>query len=200
MKGVRPAVAALTVAVAVTACGNTENGRMTAGGSPASPPPSSSTDSAAPSMSASSSASALSAQDQAWLVSAHQADLAEIKAGRLAEQKGTDQKVRDIGTMLVKDHTAFDQKLTAAASAAGVKLPDAPTEEQAKKAAELGQKQGKEFDVLFLADMTAAHSKAIAEGRTEETKGQSPQVVALAKEAGPKLQQHLDAIKKAAGS
>src|SRR5262245_4832207 len=46
-------------------------------------------------------------------------DMFEIEAGRLAQDMGTSQAVKDFGAMMVKDHTASSDKLKAAVAAAG---------------------------------------------------------------------------------
>ena len=52
----------------------------------------------------------------------HQVNQAEINAGKLAQQQGTSQDVKDYGRMLVEDHTKADQTLTDVAKKAHLNL------------------------------------------------------------------------------
>ena len=53
-------------------------------------------------------------------------NLAEVKLGQLAVQKGTDQKVKDLGNRMVNDHQKANNDLKPIADANGVKWPDRP--------------------------------------------------------------------------
>lgn len=61
-------------------------------------------------------AAAPSEQDEAWMVSAHQSNLAEIAAGTAAQEHATTEAVQDMGARLIEDHQALDADLTAAAA------------------------------------------------------------------------------------
>ncbi|MEV0403848.1 DUF4142 domain-containing protein [Actinoallomurus sp. NPDC050550] len=139
----------------------------------------------------------VSAQDRAWLREAHQANLAEIDAGGLAQKKGTTPAVRSAGRMLVTDHTAFDGKVTRLAERLGVSLPKTPTPEDAAAADRLQKESGKAFDQDFLSTMASGHQKVIADTRTQVSQGSSPRVIALAKKALPELRKHLAMVRKA---
>ncbi|MEU4575707.1 MULTISPECIES: DUF4142 domain-containing protein [Nonomuraea] len=153
----------------------------------------------APSPTATGTASpgALSDQDRIWMKKIHQGNLAEIQAGELAADKATGAKVKEVGELLVKDHTALDEQLTAAAGKLGVKLPSSATSTQKKVIQALESAAKADFDEEFLAAMRAEHRKAVAETQVELKKGSSPEVKAMAEDALPKLQHHLDMIKEA---
>ncbi|MEV4223108.1 DUF4142 domain-containing protein [Nonomuraea sp. NPDC049725] len=153
----------------------------------------------APSPTATGTASpgALSDQDRIWMKKIHQGNLAEIQAGELAADKATGAKVKEVGELLVKDHTALDEQLTAAAGKLGVKLPSSATSAQKKVIQALESAAKADFDEEFLAAMRAEHRKAVAETQVELKKGSSPEVKAMAEDALPKLQHHLDMIKEA---
>jgi len=56
------------------------------------------------------------AQDAAFLQAAHQANLAEIIGGRIAERRGVSAQVRELGARFVRDHTAMDAEVVATAA------------------------------------------------------------------------------------
>ncbi|MFC7586895.1 DUF4142 domain-containing protein [Nonomuraea antimicrobica] len=138
-----------------------------------------------------------SEQDKAWMAVIHQGNLAEIGAGRLAREKGTTEPVRSVGELLVKDHTALDAKVTQAATQLGVQLPASMDAGQRKRLNKLEGATGKDLDRGFLSWMIEAHKEALTATEQEISKGSSETVKALAKEAAPSLQAHLDALEKA---
>ncbi|MCA2183806.1 DUF4142 domain-containing protein [Nonomuraea cavernae] len=139
-------------------------------------------------------------RDKTWLRKTHRGNLAEIGAGRLAEQKGTSQQVKSIGEMLVKDHGELDKQVVELAGKLGVKLPEGMSEDQRAQAKKLANASSAQFDREFVTQMTAAHKVAIAATKQEIDRGSSPEVVALAKSALPALEDHLSLLEKAAGS
>src|ERR1700761_9807 len=73
---------------------------------------------------------AVSSDDEAFYKSAAEGGLAEIAAGKLAEDKGGSPAIKDFGGMMVKDHSTADAKLWKLAADSGVKLPTTPSVEQ----------------------------------------------------------------------
>ena len=58
------------------------------------------------------SANAKTPADDAFAQKAEQGDMAEVKLGQLAEQKGTNPAVRDFGKRMVQDHSKNEKDLT----------------------------------------------------------------------------------------
>lgn len=52
--------------------------------------------------------------------------MSEVELGQLAQQKGTNPAVKDFGVMMVKDHSAANDKLKALATTKQVELHDSP--------------------------------------------------------------------------
>ncbi|MFB4296805.1 DUF4142 domain-containing protein [Actinomadura sp. NTSP31] len=184
-------LAAAAVAAAAAGCGGgtSHDAVPAAASSPASVPAAPPNASTAP----------VSDQDRTWLRDARQADLAEISAGRLAQQKGTTAQIKSLGAMLVQDHTAADGKLTATASRLGVEVPNAPSNVQLQQADDLKRGSGRGFDRDWLSAMIGGHEQTIAKTRTEIAKGSSPEVKNLASSVLPALQKHLANLQKAQG-
>ena len=140
-------------------------------------------------------AAAPSAQDTSFLQAAHQSNLAEIAVGELAQSKGTNQQVKELGARFVADHTALDQAVTATASALGVTLPDAPNAEQQAIAAQLeAAAPGREFDTAFVTTQLASHMATMQAGETELAEGSDPAAKKVAADAAPVVASHMDAL------
>ena len=71
-----------------------------------------------------------STQDTQYLQAVHQVNLFEITAGNLAQQKGQNQQVKDLGAMFMTDHTQLDQTVQQTASQLNVNCRTSPTADQ----------------------------------------------------------------------
>ncbi|GAA0368599.1 DUF4142 domain-containing protein [Actinoallomurus spadix] len=141
-----------------------------------------------------------SEQDRTWLADIHQANLAEVEAGGLAAKKGATKAVREAGRKLVKDHTGLDRKVVATARRLGVSLPTTPAPADTNAADRMRNESGKTFDQDFLSTMISGHEGAIAKTKRQVSQGASPEVVSLAKQTLPHLQDHLAMLRKAQSS
>ena len=139
----------------------------------------------------------VSPQDRAWLVVAHQTNLAEIEAGTLAAQSGHAESVRNAGRMLVDEHRALDAKLQPVAKQLGVKLPDHPDAQQKAEMQRFQRESGMQFDRTWAQIEGDGHVLAIELTVKETLQGSSPQVKQLATEALPVLRRHLEVLRQA---
>lgn len=144
-----------------------------------------------------SSGASVSPADHAWLITMHQADLADVQYGRLAERKGATLAVRRAGSMLVAGHTALDEKVTNVADTVGVALPATERAGQLALAQRLQKESGSRFDRAWVTAMVQEHEKAIATTEDEVRGGSSPEVTALARMALPDLREHLTMLRRA---
>lgn len=137
-------------------------------------------------------------QDTAFLKSAHQSNLAEIAGGKLAQQKGASQEVKDLGERFVTDHTKLDAAVRETAEALGVDLPSTPNSKQQAVARRYAATSGDDFDALFVSTQMEAHMAAMAAGRTEIARGSDAQAKKVAQDAAPVIASHHDALSGAA--
>ncbi|SCL70835.1 DUF4142 domain-containing protein [Micromonospora chersina] len=135
-----------------------------------------------------------STQDSQYLQAVHQVNLFEITAGNLAQQKGQNQQVKDLGKMFVTDHTQLDQTVQSTAQQLNVQLPSDPTADQQKVLDRLNNLSGAEFDKAWVTAQLAGHVQAIQATQTEISQGSEQSVVQIAQDALPVLQAHYDAL------
>jgi predicted outer membrane protein len=135
-----------------------------------------------------------STQDTQYLQALHQVNLFEITAGNLAQQKGQNQQVKDLGKMFVTDHTQLDQTVQSTAQQLNVQLPADPTTDQQRVLDRLNNLSGAEFDKAWVTAQLAGHVQAIQATQTEISQGSEQSVIQLAQDALPILQAHYDEL------
>ncbi|MEV4843853.1 DUF4142 domain-containing protein [Micromonospora matsumotoense] len=135
-----------------------------------------------------------SAQDTQYLQAVHQVNLAEIVTGNLAQKKGQNEQVKQLGQQFVTDHTQLDQTVQSTAQQLNVTLPNAPTADQQKVIDKLNGLNGAAFDKAWVTAELAGHVQAIQATQTEISQGSEQSVVQLAQDALPVLQAHYDAL------
>jgi putative membrane protein len=134
-----------------------------------------------------------------FLVNVADVNMTEVQAGQIAQSKATNQRVKDFGAMMVKDHTSANDQLKSLASGKNVTLPSSISDEHQKKIDDLNKKTGKDFDKAFVDMMEDGHDGAIRDFK-KQTDNKDPDVKAFVNQMLPALQMHLDsakAIKKA---
>jgi putative membrane protein len=130
-----------------------------------------------------------------FLMDAVRGDLAEVKLGELAQQKGQSEGVREFGQMLVEDHSKAMKQTAELAKEMNVIPPAQPTAEQTQKHESLARLSGAEFDRQFAAEMVKGHQDEIAKYEKQAERGDS-EVAQLAEELLPTLEEHLAAAQR----
>jgi len=149
-------------------------------------------------MSGTASAQELNSADEQFLVAAHQANLAEIAAGKTAQQKARSGDVREHGAVFIRDHTALDADVKRVAAALGVELPDAPSAEQRRQLDAVAANEGAAFDRAWIQQQLVAHRASLALGQRELADGQNREVRGLAQAAAPVINKHLEMLRASA--
>lgn len=135
--------------------------------------------------------------DSAFLVAAAESDLMEIEIGKLAQTKGTHAHVKEMGKMLVDDHTKSAEEMKPFAARLNVTLPAAITEKGRDNYNKLNEKnQGADFDKEF-ADMSVkAHKETIRKMERASEKANDPEIRQWAANKLPVLRTHLEHAEK----
>lgn len=126
----------------------------------------------------------------AFMKKAIEGNLAEIKVGQLAQQKGATDGVRQFGSVLEQDHSKANQEAMTAASSMGVAPPAEPSSKEQMEYQKLASLSGTKFDKTFTKDMIKDHKKDIAEYK-KESKMSNSQASSYAQASLPTLQKHL---------
>jgi len=149
-----------------------------------------------PALSQKKAAEAKTMTDQQFVDFAAQTDMVEANLGQLAGTVADSQPVKDYGNMLVTDHTADYQQLSAAAKQAGLNVPTAIDDEHNKKMIDPFEKlKGAAFDHKYAQEMVAGHTKAIEIYKKEADDAQNEAIKSYAQTALPVLEKHLSGAK-----
>lgn len=136
--------------------------------------------------------------DSSFFKQVAEAGISEVDAGTLAQSKGSSQAVKDFGAMMVKDHSAANDKLKSLAAGENVTLPTSASTLQMASKAKLEMLSGESFDKAYIKNQVSAHEQTIAVLRKEIASGKDPQAQAFAKEVLPTVQSHLKHIRQIA--
>jgi putative membrane protein len=132
--------------------------------------------------------------DASFYKHAAEGGIAEVDAGRLAQDKGNSQQVKDFGAMMVKDHTAANEKLQALAASKNITLPTSASVGQMATKAKLDVLSGDTFDKSYVKGQISAHRQTVALFRKEISSGQDDDAKAFATATLPTVRAHLRAI------
>jgi putative membrane protein len=136
-----------------------------------------------------------SSPDSSFYSDAAEAGISEVDAGKLAQQKGSSQDVKDFGAMMVKDHSKANEKLQSIASAQGEKLPTSASVMQITEAKKLQMQSGKSFDESYIKSQVKAHEDTIKLLNDEVANGKDAQAKSFASSTLPTVEGHLSKIK-----
>jgi putative membrane protein len=117
--------------------------------------------------------------------------VAEVEAGKLAQEKGSSAEVKSFAKMMVKDHTMANIKLKEIANNKKLQVSsDAQLMDKAKSMI-LELRSAKSFDQAYANNQVKAHEATIALFEDEAANGKDADLKAFAAETLPKLKDHL---------
>lgn len=128
-----------------------------------------------------------------FLTDAIQADNAEIKFAKKAEDMGSTKAVKDFAKMIEDDHKKHRDDAKKIARDMKVPVPDSTTPEADSEYNMATSMSGAGFDKDFVADMVKDHKAAIDMFQKEADSSDPAQVTAFAKDSLPTLKKHLKA-------
>jgi len=141
-------------------------------------------------------ANVVSEEDSKFAVEAASGGMMEVQLGELAQQKASSQKVKDFGSMMVRDHSKANDELKALAARKNVTLPPAPGEDHMDHIRKLSDKTGKEFDKDYIKLMVDDHKDDIDKFEKCSKDAKDADLKAFAEKTLPTLKEHHAAAKK----
>jgi putative membrane protein len=134
--------------------------------------------------------------DQAdFMIKAASNSMFEVQASELAMQKVKNQQLKDYAQMMVKDHTAANDKMKQLAQKMNITLPDSIGEDMMDNMKELREKTGNEFEMAYANMMVSTHEDAVGLFEDASNNMENAEVKTFATNTLPKLRNHLDKAK-----
>jgi putative membrane protein len=128
--------------------------------------------------------------DEHFVTDVAHVGMAEVELGKLANEKGSNDQVKQFGQRMVADHGKAGDELKALAQKKNMSWP---TELDAKHKAlrdRLAKLSGEGFDRVYIQEMVAGHRNAIMAFRTEAKNGKDPDIKGWAEKTLPTVQEH----------
>ena len=136
-----------------------------------------------------------------YVTNAAISDMYEVEAGKIAQQRAKRADVKAFGAMMVKDHTATTAGLKDALKAANLTIapPTAMDDRRQGMINNLKAAGDADFDGAYLHQQLAAHLEALALHKAFSAKTDVAPLKAAADATAPKVQAHLDMVRKIGG-
>lgn len=137
----------------------------------------------------------LTKADADFLVNTASGEMLEIQLAQMARDKATNQRVKDLGALILKDHEDTEAKLKKLAAAKNVTLPTDISNSQQKRKENLLKKKGIEFDRTYVDLTVNDHNKDIKDFGKAAKNLTDPDVKSFASNSLPQLYTRLDSAR-----
>ena len=133
----------------------------------------------------------LSTSDVTFINTAATSGVEEVQFAELAETKATTPAIRNFASLMVKDHTAANEKLTALATRKQFTPPTSMDTMHENAYDTLKNSKGRAFNKAYLDGQVQDHMQVVQAFKDEAQSGTDPDVKAFAQELLPTLEHHL---------
>jgi putative membrane protein len=131
--------------------------------------------------------------DRDFVVKAAGGGMMEVELGNIAQQNAANQRVKDFGAMMVRDHSKANDELKAFASRRNLNLnTDSLMNLHKSHIESLKKKTGAAFDKAYMSMMLDDHKKDVAEFEKASKMCKDQECLGWAGKTLPVLQTHLD--------
>jgi putative membrane protein len=138
-----------------------------------------------------------SAYDEQYLQGSIEGDRFEIAGGKLALKNGANQKIKDLGSTLIADHSKSLKESIALAKKFKIKIPPKPSPSQQWELATVAGFTGSAFDKSYASLEVLDHQQDIQEAGDEVDNGSSWKIRKSAFQEIPTSRDHLAASRDA---
>jgi putative membrane protein len=129
--------------------------------------------------------------DRVFVHAAAIGGMAEVEFGKLAEQKGEHEAVKEFGRRMVDDHGKANDRLAGLAKEDGIAVPEKFDPEHQAMHDQLKAASGAEFDLAYVAGQVADHQKTAQLLEHEIGSGQDVDLKSFASDTLPVVLEHL---------
>jgi putative membrane protein len=130
--------------------------------------------------------------DAKFLMDIAEMQLEEINLGRLAQERATAPHVKELGSMMVQDHTKTLSEIQALAQSKSVTIPSTLENDDIDGYDKIEDKTGNDFDKEYTDLMVKHHKDAIDKFEKIANDGEDSEIKAWATQKLPTLRNHLE--------
>jgi putative membrane protein len=130
------------------------------------------------------------ASDRQFVSEAAAGSALEIELGKLAQEKGSSEAVKEFGKRMVDDHTKAGEDLKQAAAKANMQAPPELSRKGKKTQEKLSKLSGPDFDREYAKLMVNDHKNDVKAFERESKSGAAPALKDFAMRTLPTLQEH----------
>jgi putative membrane protein len=134
---------------------------------------------------------ALPAADRAFANKAAVGGQAEVELGKLAQERASNDAVRQFGQRMAADHGKANQELMQLAQTKNLSLTTELDSKHRQLRDKLAKLQGNAFDKAYMNEMVKDHKTDVAEFKKQADRGKDPELKSWASQTLPTLQEHL---------
>jgi putative membrane protein len=134
-------------------------------------------------------------ESSSFLVKAANGGMSEVQLSQMAQDKGTDRKVKGFASMMVHDHSAAMDEVKMLAAQRNVTLPETVSNENSKKADDLSKSTRKAFDKAYMDMMIKDHQSTVDLFEKSGDKVNDTDIKTFINNMLPKIKTHLDSAK-----
>lgn len=134
--------------------------------------------------------------DKAFVISAADGGMLEVKLGELALKNAVTVKGKEFAKMMIKDHSKVNQELKSLADKKRIVLPSKVSDVKQQLYDSLSRFEGEQFDMMYMNMMIASHEETIGLYQAESVQGTEPDLKKWADSKIPALKHHLEMAKK----
>jgi putative membrane protein len=129
--------------------------------------------------------------DQKFVMDAAKGGMAEVELGKLAQDKASNEQVKNFGKRMVDDHSKANDELKTLAKNKNITLPSDLDPKDKAMRDRLSKMSGAAFDRAYMSAMLQDHKKDVSEFKKESSSGHDSDVKAFASKTLPTLEDHL---------
>jgi putative membrane protein len=130
-----------------------------------------------------------------FAVKAANGGLLEVQLGQLAQERGTSQRVKDFGAMMVRDHSKANDELKGLAQSKNITLPDSVGNDYRDHIEDMRKLSAKEFDKHYIDMMVDDHDEDVEMFEKASGNLTDPDLKTWASNTLPTLRAHKDSAR-----
>jgi putative membrane protein len=129
-----------------------------------------------------------------FVLEAASGGLMEVQLGQQAQQKAVNQRVKEFGAMMVRDHGKANEELKSTVNGK-LAVPETMTDNHQHHVTDLSSKSGADFDKAYIKMMVDDHEADIRKFENIAKESNDPALRNFATNTLPTLRTHLDSAK-----